>query len=543
MLLLLRLGLNRPHTHDRACGRVCRCTRSKPEVLRVAETLPNVRRASKHKFDNVQTPLERLKHGVEALEEEVAQQPLPTTPRAPCPSPSPFPEVRTDPLSPGLSNVSPRQLVHLGEEGATAEGLGGLGASASGELLFTDITGDPVYAAPKVAHVARPGPVPMQRLLERGLQGTSCGLDSSVSSASSVDVSGQETVLQHTGGLLVDIFGSPIVQQRTPWTTTHAAVMTSALAEGGGKFRAASLDGRTGPGSSAAGIAPTGGWGADVASVEEGQLPDAEACRVAVLADALQPETIKTSCTDKLSANAAYSDTGVSAAAPSACAQTPTSADSLTCEESCASCPAAVAETSGQAVVLSPPFSHASSATQCVAPQPQVENSATPVTAVPSRASAVEVVAVTQRASSMASSCQPHQNFNCTSDLGTSDSRRPPLSPTPTALQDELDQARVLLTLPMAAFCERARSEVATLDAQHTAVLSHFRDLLHFFAQPVPNDSSLRGQEPENFFGHIWALVERVEAAAKETAKLEECLSLLHVQRAADVVGGAKAGS
>ena len=48
----------------------------------MSETLPHVRRAGKHTFDHVQAPLERLRDGVDALEEELAQQPAPMTPRS-----------------------------------------------------------------------------------------------------------------------------------------------------------------------------------------------------------------------------------------------------------------------------------------------------------------------------------------------------------------------------------------------------------------------------------------------------------------------------
>jgi hypothetical protein len=89
-----------------------------------------------------------------------------------------------------------------------------------------------------------------------------------------------------------------------------------------------------------------------------------------------------------------------------------------------------------------------------------------------------------------------------------------------------LDTAAATLALPLGEFLERARREVAELDAELAAVMAEFRELLLFFAQPVATEGAMRGVEPENFFGHIWRLVERLEAAAKERPKVEECLCL-----------------
>lgn len=96
--------------------------------------------------------------------------------------------------------------------------------------------------------------------------------------------------------------------------------------------------------------------------------------------------------------------------------------------------------------------------------------------------------------------------------------------PTPVATPPPLDGAAATLALPLRDFLKRARGEVADLEEQYGQVLANFRDLMAFFAQPVPNESALRGQEPEQFLGNVWRLVERVEAAAKERGKVLECL-------------------
>ena len=123
-----------------------------------------------------------------------------------------------------------------------------------------------------------------------------------------------------------------------------------------------------------------------------------------------------------------------------------------------------------------------------------------------------------------ASAAQPVQ---CSAQNGTALGERAvsaQLSACLSATPEELTGAASILDLPMTAFLDRAKVEVTALEARYERVLADFEKLLKYFAQPVPTDSALRGQEPEQFLGHVWKFVERFESAAKERAKVQECL-------------------
>ena len=79
----------------------------------------------------------------------------------------------------------------------------------------------------------------------------------------------------------------------------------------------------------------------------------------------------------------------------------------------------------------------------------------------------------------------------------------------------------------MAEFADHAKQRVSLLEAQHAAVLAEFKDVLRFFGQPVPTDSTLRSTEPEQFLGVVWGLVDVLEAAARDADKVQECLEVV----------------
>jgi hypothetical protein len=91
---------------------VCRCEKRRPDFLCVIESLSHLQRASKHTFENAIVPLDRLKVGLEALEEEFSMQP-PTSPHSlamPTAMELPCKAQKADARAPSMCSLSDEQF-------------------------------------------------------------------------------------------------------------------------------------------------------------------------------------------------------------------------------------------------------------------------------------------------------------------------------------------------------------------------------------------------------------------------------------------------
>ena len=160
----------------------CRCTRTAPELLSVAETLPSVKRASKFTFEHAHAPLERLRAGADAADEELAFLPLPSSAEG---SGCVSPRLAVDSLASAAADSGTLELPGLPAEAPRVSDAGSSCASCRTSHpaeVFVDITGE--------AHIQR-----------------TCAALTDAAAPGGTDVP-----LAHTGGLVLDLFGSPVLQ-------------------------------------------------------------------------------------------------------------------------------------------------------------------------------------------------------------------------------------------------------------------------------------------------------------------------------------------
>jgi hypothetical protein len=531
-----------------------------------------VRRAAKHTFEHVQGPLARLREGVEALEDELAHALPPPPLSVQSPSPSP------------LANM-PSGLVPEGseapEEAAHAQAVPGTGDTAvAGSDAAPEPTGETSLALPcsppklaelagsKASGVAAAGPdfrgmcaeiAAQSKGVARRLSLTDC--------APSVTATPAEPPLPPhlQPGAYVDITGEVIVPSMAPDLASRAAVrmrfnVSAPCAQPSTKQQgvpaALSVPERTGSdaqpslslGTEAAPLMvdlfgspfPTAGPVVDVPGSQTAS--DAGSCS--------HRQNGSTPGAGVIAAEHLRDDSA--AACLASAAGTPSR------------CSASGAEQPASSTVLSPPFANSpanSSGVQAELSAAALVNNRLrkpgPGTRGAGTVCASHPVDRQPAAHTAEASPQADNTATCTADSAAQVERAqtaPPgacaeaaeggaapgsaandgaASPLSAALSSTLIQAGVqrappgsLLALPMPTFLERAQRDVTELERKAQRVLEEFIDLMKFFAQPVPPDSVLRGQEPEQFLGHTWQFVGRLEAAAKERAKVEECLRL-----------------